>query len=685
MRQIGSAIVVCVLFASVGAAAPAPWLEVKSQHFTIVTNSGEKEARRTAWKFEQVRQALKVIWPWAAVDGGRPITVFAVRDENTLKTLGPQFWEGKGFRPSSFWVGDSDRTYIALRTDVAEPDDVGENPYRMAYWCYVSAVLHRSLPVRAPEWYARGMTEVLSNTIVREKELHVGRLMNAHLRTLYENAPIPLDEFLGVDYGSKYLTREGDARLFEAQAWAFAHYMMFGANGAHRAQLNRFNQLLLQGTSADVALKKAFGGDLAPVFSGMREYIKRRVFQYGRIAVAVDLRPEGFDSRPLSAGETSELRSRLLVAMGRPVEARTEAAFAAAADPASPVPSEIEGALLDREGKPSEARAAFLKAVSLSSTRSQVYFRLAQLSRPPAGADHDTNEKIARLLERAIELEPDYANALSYLAETQSDLGKPEAGIELASRAVKLEPNEAYHRMALAGALWNARRGDEAVVAAQSALAVADDDQERARVQGFLDFAARSRQTPRPATPSTRGPATTTPEPEALVTVSGILEIPENEPPEAQAALGKCLTEDDAQACGASTGVLDKMCRGRDGYACRILGSFYDRGHGVPMGKAMAASAYQIGCTTGNDQQSCGRYAVLQAQGLGVRKDPVTALATLQKLCGAKLDDACLGWGLLLASGVGGRDIPKARSLFQASCSAGNPEGCRLLETVPPR
>ena len=38
-------------------AAPTPWIEVKSPHFTVVTNDSEKQARRTAWQFEQIRAA----------------------------------------------------------------------------------------------------------------------------------------------------------------------------------------------------------------------------------------------------------------------------------------------------------------------------------------------------------------------------------------------------------------------------------------------------------------------------------------------------------------------------------------------------------------------------------------------------------------------------------------------------
>jgi hypothetical protein len=156
------------------AAAPAPWVEVRSPHFRVVTNDGERQGRRIAWQFEQIRAALVKIWPWAKIDVGQPFVVFAARDEATLKTLGPQFWEGKRYRPTSFWTYSRDLAFVALRTDVPEPDEYGTNPYQTAYWGYVSAVFSRSFPQRLPQWYSRGMAEVLSNTLVREKEIHVG-------------------------------------------------------------------------------------------------------------------------------------------------------------------------------------------------------------------------------------------------------------------------------------------------------------------------------------------------------------------------------------------------------------------------------------------------------------------------------------------------------------------------------
>src|SRR5689334_13978332 len=94
MRTFVVALYVTAL-AHAAAAAPAPWVEVKSAHFTVVTDAGEKSGRRTAWQFEQIRSALVQVWPWAKIDTGRPFLIFAARDESTLRTLAPQYWEGK--------------------------------------------------------------------------------------------------------------------------------------------------------------------------------------------------------------------------------------------------------------------------------------------------------------------------------------------------------------------------------------------------------------------------------------------------------------------------------------------------------------------------------------------------------------------------------------------------------------
>jgi tetratricopeptide (TPR) repeat protein len=376
-----------------------------------------------------------------------------------------------------------------LRTDLPEPADFSSNPFKQAYWGYVAAVFHRSFPQQVPQWYGRGIAEVMSNTFVREKELHVGRLIQRNLDVVRERAPIPLVEFLAADRRSPWVTQQSGIELFDAQAWALVHYLVFAEDGRHAPKVNRFNRLLHDGVAPDAAIAEAFG-DMAPYYQGMRNYVTRPVFGYARIPVSLDLRSETFAARTLSPGEAAVVRGELLVAMGRPVEARALAAEAAGADPALPGPWEIEAALLDADGRPEDAKAAYTKAVEAGSKSAYVHYRLAQLEWAPR-PDAAQQERLVARLQAARELDPERAQTLSFLAETLSAQGKHEEAVAVAVHAVKNEPSATYHRMALARVLWNARDVDEAVKVAQSALQTADTAEEKKQVQEFLDFAAK--------------------------------------------------------------------------------------------------------------------------------------------------------------------------------------------------
>jgi TPR repeat protein len=643
-------------------AAPPPWLEIKSPHFTVVTNDSERQARKVAWQFEQIRAAVQKIWPWAKIDTGRPFVVFAARDEATLKTLAPQYWEGKRFRPTSFSAAGRDREFVALRTDVAEPDEIGSNPYQTAYWSYVSAVFSRSFPQRLPHWYSRGMAEVLSNTIVREREVHVGRPMRGNLELMTQRPLIPFEEFLAADQRSHWLTQDGDISRFDAQAWALMHLLMFGDKGAYSELLNRYGGLLMKGVAHDAALKEAFG-DMNPYSEKMRLYVTRALFSYAKVPLSTETRREAYTVGPLSAAEAASLRGQLLVAMRRPVEARAAAAEAAKADRAHPGPAEIEAELLDAEGKRSEAKEAYALAVEAGSRRAHIHYRLAQLEWTP-NAERALTERLAGTLEKARELEPESANTLSFLADVRIGLGQNEEALRLATKAVEIEPAESYHRVTLARAYWSLRRVQEAQQAAQSALQTADNDAERRQAQEFLDFLSRAGS--RPNTPAA-----------AVATAQRAAAAPPTE----YSAVANCFGNRDDRACALAAPVLEAECGKGAGEACRSLGSLYDGGFGVPQDKARAAAAYARGCSAGH-QGSCARLAVLQVHGEGVNRDAPQGLATLERLCGQGVDDGCIGWAVVLINTRGKPEAAKARELLQPACERGNSEACRLMKGI---
>ncbi len=68
------------------------WLEVRSPHFTVLTDGTEEQARRVAHQFEQIRGIFQQSFPNVRVDFDQPTTILAARGEGSLKSLLPSFW-----------------------------------------------------------------------------------------------------------------------------------------------------------------------------------------------------------------------------------------------------------------------------------------------------------------------------------------------------------------------------------------------------------------------------------------------------------------------------------------------------------------------------------------------------------------------------------------------------------------
>lgn len=472
------------------AAADRPWVEVTSPHFTVISDAGDKSAVRAAWQFEQVRAVLQRLWPWANLATGKPVVVFAVRDENTLKSLAPKYWETKGgVRPASLFVTGPDRHYVALRVDLPKPDSLQANPYYQSYWSYVYIALRSSFDRELPLWLGRGLSDMFANTIVREKDVQVGRVVPWHLETMRDGARMRLAAVLAVDIQSRQATRDDQARLYDASAWALVHYLAFGENGANLTKFNRLLELVAKGGNVEASLTEVYG-PLDRLDEAVYMYVGRTLYTYKLIGIDVNVPEEGFKRRPLSAAESAGYRAAFHATMQRPVEARKLAKEAMQSDTALPLPYEVEGLLSDQEGQKEAALAAYGKAAELGSANFYAHYRCAQLRWSPA-LDKTALEEIGRSLNQSVTLNPDWASGYSYLAEVTIGLGDAEKALGLARRAVALEPGESYHHATAARALGRLSRADEAVKEAEKALALADNPGERQRAEELLAWAKR--------------------------------------------------------------------------------------------------------------------------------------------------------------------------------------------------
>jgi hypothetical protein len=398
-----------LLVAGVGAATPAPaaerpWIEVRSPGFTVLSDAGDKEAREAAWQFEQVRAALPKVWPWARRDEAREFVVFVARDADALRALAPK-WFGRDDdrNVTGVFVSGVEADYVALRSDRVEDVNPRVNPYRTAFEGYADNVLVRHFDTVLPPWFRSGLREMLGNTLIRARDVDVGRAIPWHIERLTGRATqsvegqraedrrttapgtaavLPLARLIAVTRDDPEFRNEADRWSFDAQSWAFVHFLMYGDGGAHRAKFNRLAALLREGTAADAAVRESLG-DVAALERGFRDHVRLRALPFQRFAVDVDVVKEKWPSRPVTAAEALSSRARFAVAMGEPDAARERIASARAADPGHPGSYEAEGLLLFREKKGPEARAALARARELGSKSTWI----AQwLDRRPAAA-----------------------------------------------------------------------------------------------------------------------------------------------------------------------------------------------------------------------------------------------------------------------------------------------------------
>ena len=494
MRVVTKAGVLAAGLWAVSAGAPLaadPWSEVKSAHFKVVSNASDGNTRTLVWQLEQVRSTLAGVVPWARVDLDRPLNVIALKDENSMRALAPEYWEKRGsVRPASVWVSGPEGHYLAIRTGLSVESQGNVNPYITAYFSYINLVMMQSLSPDLPLWLSRGLTGVLSNTLVRDDHVIVGAPIPWHLLALRERPRMPLPKLLTMTGKSAGLDREEGAETFDAQTWAFVHFLMFGDMGARAGKLNEFAQSVSTGKDPAAAFRDAFG-TAESLELPFRMYFEKQAFSVRRANVDLAVDRERLPVRRITPAEGTAVRASFLAATGRPIEGRAAIAEARTQDPKLLGSYEADALLLDREKKPDETRAALQKAVEAGSTSAYAHYRLATLTWR-RDADQDTLKSIEGHLAKATALNPRYADAYSWLGEIRAVLGVGEpAGLVL--RAVTLEPREAVHRLRAASVLLRQRRLDEALVHAQAGQTLADGDAERRRAQELLDLIAKAK------------------------------------------------------------------------------------------------------------------------------------------------------------------------------------------------
>src|SRR6266436_5520188 len=320
------------------------WIEVRSPHFVVASNAGEKEARRIADQFEQIRSLFHTAFGSLRVDPAQPVVILAAKNENTMKMLLPEDWEVKGHvHPAGLYQQGEDKHYVILQLDSA-----GANPFHSLYHEYTHALMHLNF-TGLPLWLDEGLAEFYGNSRLGEKESRIGTIDETHLYILGQNKLLPIEMLLNVEESSPYYNEANQASVFYAESWALVHYLMLDPEAQQRQLLKNFLASWDKSGNQMEAAQLAFG-DLGHFGKVIQAYSQQRRFRFALYKSGQQTADKSYAVRSLPAGEVIALRGDCATHRNKLELAKPLVEQAVEAEPNLPLSHEALGYYLYRKG-----------------------------------------------------------------------------------------------------------------------------------------------------------------------------------------------------------------------------------------------------------------------------------------------------------------------------------------------
>jgi Flp pilus assembly protein TadD len=482
LALFGLAILVATpLVTPIAGAKHETWFEARSPNFIVVCNAGEKQARKTAIRFEQIRAVFRRELELASKHESPVITILAVKDEDSMKTLLPEYWVKGHAHPAGIFLDNMNQYFAAIQLDAT-----GSNPYNTIYHEYFHSLTAPYYP-NLPVWVSEGLAEFYGNTQIGDSEVGMGRPDADLIAELKQGGLMPLDALFKVDHNSPYYNEQNKISVFYAESWALTHYLMVGDKSAHRASLQAYVNAMTKGATEEQAAALAFG-DLKKLQTALFLYIGNSAFYYIKAPPPPEIPAADLQAHELSEAEVDAYRGGFAAVRGRTQEAIPVLEQAVKLDPKLALGYQYLGFAEFQDKKHAEALADFTRAIDLDSKNALTRFLRAYLDSRQGGAVGN-DEQMEADLRAAIAISPEFAPPYGVLAVYLSNQGQnfPEA-LQLAQKAQALEPGSTIYQIDLAQVLARMNRYKEARNIALHARTNAANPLERAEAEHFLAF-----------------------------------------------------------------------------------------------------------------------------------------------------------------------------------------------------
>ncbi len=465
-------------------AAEPQWQELRSAHFTVVTDAGETKGREVVVRFEQMRAVFGEFLSRKKLKMPVPLTIYAVRDDKRFFQMAP-LHNGQPISVPGFFIPNEDHQFIVL--NMAE-----EAPWRAVAHQFAHLLLNFNYPPTRG-WFDEGFAEYFSSIQLDNKQVEIGsdpELHSVYSEDLLGNQTetrtppksltellsgwvwLSLPDLLTMRHAPGY--EEGTHRtLFYAQSWILMHYLI---NKDKLSETGTYFELVQnQHVPVEDAIQQAYGMTVAQFDKTVKDYFHSLAPQL--------LKDQDAARQPgASAGNRPQL-NHFAAPLG-PDDVAIEAKILREADGEAQlaevmlrIPERREQGLkeldrilqlTDKNGQPVDNEIAhrarawayleqkeFAKAAEELGTASALdphdvwnRYYLALLKYRTAQTKHEEIQGLANMmidLKVTMDWYPDFAEAYNMLAMARIEGGGAASALESIKQAIALSPrNEQY-------------------------------------------------------------------------------------------------------------------------------------------------------------------------------------------------------------------------------------------------
>lgn len=435
------------------------WTEVRSPHFTLITDSGEKRGREVALRFEQLHDSFGVILQKVKVNTPIPVTIIAVRSNKELSPYAPLF-HGKPIQLAGFFQQGPDRDFIIV-------DLSSEAGWQVVYHEYAHLLLHANFN-ELPAWFDEGFAEYFSTFHIDKKDLYFGEMSDSEQYTLLQNSWMKSAHLFSIDHSSPEYNESSDHRsVFYAQSWLTVHYLQ----DKHKmAEASKFvEEVQFHHAAIPTAFQAAFGMSTEQFDKELQNYFHgANQMHYYRHPAPPGLGEGAYSARPITPLDAqASLADLHLHEMDYRAKAVDEFRAILQKDPNNAIANRGLGYSLVIQGKGDDALPLLEKAVEAGPNDAQGHYLYAFVlsQRLGFGDDVSMETRIATTMKEAqaaVALNPEFAEAYEILGRAAMLKHDDATAKPALLRAIELSPQNETYRFNLAAFYMNNRNWETA-------------------------------------------------------------------------------------------------------------------------------------------------------------------------------------------------------------------------------